>query len=470
MNSSLNSGQLPATGSPSSVSLREYALRISQAVASHPGLNGAWVRAEMIDLRVNGGHCYMELIEKNESGATVAKQRAMIWRNNLERLRLKFFNATGSDIMNGLKVMVRCSATHHPVYGLSIVIDDIDPSYTIGDFERLRREILEKLQKEGILNRNKELKLPVVPQRIAVISSATAAGYQDFMDQLEHNPGGYKFYTHLFPAILQGNQTASSVIAALKKIEMVIDLFDCVVIIRGGGATTDMNGFDDYELARCVATYSLPVIVGIGHERDNCVLDYIAAVRCKTPTAVAAYLSEAASKAWNNAVSLMQQISRYATDRLEGEHRILAQSQTLIATVARGRVDRERMRISHISEALPLGISRLTSAASTRLESAMQLIASAASHATERRRLQLDNMADSLRQILPSVIERNSSRLDSMESLVEAYSPSNTLRRGYSITLADGKAVTDASDLKPGQLLLTRLKEGVVESIVEKAR
>lgn len=429
----------------SPVSLLQFTTQIGNAIRRSPELYSAWIVAELSDLRIAGGHCYMELIEKNQAGQTVAKIRAMIWRSGLPQLRQKFLQATGRDLQSGLKVMVQGTATHHPVYGLSVTISDIDPSYTLGDLDRLRREILERLQKEGILNANKSVPLTAAPQRIAVISAAGAAGYGDFINQLDGNAGGFTFYPHLFGAVMQGERTAPSVIAALEAIEMTIDLWDCVVIIRGGGSTTDMNGFDDYELARAVALFPLPVIVGIGHERDRCVLDEIACVRCKTPTAVASFLVDRLGEAWNQADRLTRAIAQYASDRLVGEQRRLAQAGVAVPSFAQQRVEREKINLHRLSEGIPMSVSRATTGANARLDADLKMV-----------RLAAD-----------AVIARAGEYLKSRESLLEVLDPKNTLKRGYSVTRIGGHAVTDASQVKAGDVLETVLFNGTIESTVK---
>lgn len=250
-----------------------------------------WVCAEVSELHVNAaGHCYLELIEKNARGATVARQRAMIWAPVFRLLKPYFEQETGFAFSAGIKVLVQVSVAFHELYGMSLVIGDINPTYTLGDAARRRAEILRRLVDEGVIDMNRELALPIVPQRIAVISSGTAAGYGDFIDQLQNNPYRYVFYPVLFPAVMQGERTESSVIEALNRIYAAIDHFDCVVIIRGGGATSDLGSFDSYPLAANVAQFPLPVVVGIGHDRDETVLDHVAAVRVKTPTAAAEWL------------------------------------------------------------------------------------------------------------------------------------------------------------------------------------
>lgn len=272
------------------ITLREFNNRIKRLL-NNPAVCNCWICADLSDVNVRGGHCYLELLEKDErTGATVAKMRGIIWANRFAYLRQKFVQVTGQDLRSGLKVMLEVSVNYHEQYGISLIITDIDPSYTLGDMERLRREILTRLKAEGIIDMNKQLEFPVVPQRIAIVSAAGAAGYGDFMNQLHNNAYGLQFYTCLFPAVMQGKETVPSVTAALDRINRHIDLFDCVVIIRGGGSTSDLNSFDDYNLAAHVAQFPLPVVVGIGHERDVTILDYVACRRVKTPTAAAELL------------------------------------------------------------------------------------------------------------------------------------------------------------------------------------
>ena len=282
------------------ITLRQLATLVAKQL-QNPLLQNRWVTADLSDVGVKGGHCYLELIEKDDAGATVARIRGMIWANNYSRISANFQAVTGGKIQSGIKVMLCVSVNYHAQYGMSVVINDINPEFTLGDMERRRREILARLKAEGVDNMNKSLAISTpVPQRIAVISSDSAAGYGDFMNQLNNNPRGYKFYTCLFRATMQGRDTSPTIIAALMRIAEHIDLFDCVVIIRGGGATGDLNSFDDYDLANNVAQFPLPIITGIGHERDNTVLDYISWFRVKTPTAAAEWLIAQADKMMNS--------------------------------------------------------------------------------------------------------------------------------------------------------------------------
>lgn len=426
------------------MTLSEFQQLLGNSIRMNREIQNVWVQAELSDLRLNGGHCYMELVEKDDSGMMRAKLRAMIWSSTAQALRRKFFEATGRDLANGLKVQVRGSATHHNLYGLSFNIYDIDPSYTLGDMERLRREILERLTREGLINRNKMLPVPAAPQRIAVISAEGAAGYGDFMNQLTQNPDGFKIYTHLYPAVMQGDRTVPTVMKALEDVACDADQWDAVAIIRGGGATTDLNSFDNYELARAVATFPLPVIVGIGHERDRTVLDEIACIRCKTPTAVAEYIIGALRTSYAHIVDMVRRIARYSADALKGEHLRLANLGQMIPAFVKNRVLRSRMQLTEIS-------TRLRSSSASRIASA---------------RNELDRTALRLENALHNISSRESKRLEHIGSMLQALSPENTLRRGYSITRLNGKALTNAGNARPGDVITTTLSKGTVTSTI----
>lgn len=426
------------------MTLSEFQQLLGNSIRMNREIQNVWVQAELSDLRLNGGHCYMELVEKDDSGIMRAKLRAMIWSNTAQTLRRKFYEATGRDLSNGIKVQVRGSATHHNLYGLSFNIYDIDPSYTLGDMERLRREILERLTREGLINCNKMLPPPSVPQRIAVISAEGAAGYGDFINQLKNNSDGFAVYTGLFPAVLQGERTVQTVMAALDKVALTRDMWDAAVIIRGGGATTDLNSFDNYELARAVATFPLPVIIGIGHERDRTVLDEIACIRCKTPTAVAEYIIGALRISYSHISDIVRRIARYSADAIKGEHLRIANLGQTIPAFAKNRILRSQM---HLSE---LRASLRTSTAS-RISSAQNA---------------LDRTAIRLQNSLNNVTTRETKRLEHLESLLRVLSPENTLRRGYSITRLNGKAITEAAATKPGDVITTTLSSGFITSTI----
>ena len=420
--------------------------RLVASLVQRPETQNVWVTAELSDVAVRGGHCYMELLQKDDRGLQVAKARGVIWASLYPSIDSQFYAATGQRFASGLKVMLRVSASMHPVYGFSLVVSAVNPEYTLGDLLQRRRAILERLKREGILNLNRELKWATpVPQRIAVISAAGAAGYGDFMNQLHTNPSHLRFVTRLFPAIMQGNSAPPSIIAALDQVAAEADQWDCVVIFRGGGATSDLQAFEDYDLAANVAQFPLPVVIGIGHERDITVLDYIANTRLKTPTAVAEWLIAQGESALTWLQNTGQRILQIASQRISGNKEQLAHAEGLLPVLAQGAVARSLTKLRKAA-------ATLDSVSSLRIQPQLT-------------RLQM--IADSIPVSALRAIERQRQLLDSRAELLEALSPHATLARGYSITRVNGRAVTDASQVKPGEVLETTLANGTLRSVAE---
>lgn len=420
--------------------------RLVASLVQRPETQNVWVTAELSDVAVRGGHCYMELLQKDDRGLQVAKARGVIWASLYPSIDSQFYAATGQRFASGLKVMLRVSASMHPVYGFSLVVSAVNPEYTLGDLLQRRREILERLKREGILNLNRELKWATpVPQRIAVISAAGAAGYGDFMNQLHTNPSHLRFVTRLFPAIMQGNSAPPSIIEALDQVAAEADQWDCVVIIRGGGATSDLQAFEDYDLAANVAQFPLPVVIGIGHERDITVLDYIANTRLKTPTAVAEWLIAQGESALTWLQNTGQRILQIASQRISGNKEQLAHAEGLLPVLAQGAVERS--------------LTKLRKAAAT--------LDSVSARRIQPQLTRLQMIADSIPVSALRAIERQRQLLDSRAELLEALSPHATLARGYSITRVNGRAVTDASQVKPGEVLETTLANGTLRSVAE---
>ena len=381
-----------------------------------------WVEAELSECRESCGHCYMELIQKDELSATpIAKAPAKCWANKWLTIRPYFERTTGQQLHAGMKVLLKVYPQFHEAYGFSWIVSDIDPTYTLGDMARKRQEIIQKLKAEGVFDLQKELQLPMFCQRIAVISSQTAAGYGDFCNQLADNPYGFQFETQLFPAIMQGEGVEQSIIAALEHIYN--EPFDCVVIIRGGGATSDMSGFDTLALAENVANFPIPIITGIGHDRDESILDMLSHTRVKTPTAAAAFL-----------ISHLKEV----LDIING-------SQELITRYAQQKLSTLNSQLSTLSESIP----RLFSLVKTRQEAKI----------------------DSLWIKIPMLLERkltgDTHRLQLIEERLKALDPTLLLARGYSITMHNGHAVRDASQLPPGAEIETRLAKGIITSVVK---
>lgn len=390
-----------------------------------------WVEAELSECRESRGHCYMELIQKDELSATpIAKAQAKCWANKWLTIRPHFERTTGQPLHIGMKVLLKVYPQFHEAYGFSWIVTDIDPTYTLGDMARKRQEIIQKLKAEGVFDLQKELQLPVFCQHIAVISSQTAAGYGDFCNQLADNPYSFKFETQLFPAIMQGESIGQSIIAALERIyqmqtedlELRTSLFDCVVIIRGGGATSDMSGFDTLALAENVANFPIPIITGIGHDRDESVLDMVSHTRVKTPTAAATLL----------------------IDHLKAVQETIEGAQSMITHYVQQKLSIANSHLSIISESIP----RLFSVVKTRQEAKI----------------------DALYTRMPMLIERRltteSHRLQLIDEKLKALDPALLLARGYSITLHNGKSVRDPQQLQPGDEIETRVEKGIIKSII----
>lgn len=406
-----------------------------------------WVQAELSDVRTNySGHCYLEFVQKDARGnALVAKARGIIWNNVFAQIKPYFEQETGQAFVSGIKVLVKVTVDFHELYGYSLTVIDIDPTYTLGDMARRRKEILLQLEKEGVLTLNKELEMPELPQRIAVISSATAAGYGDFCNQLLHNSGGFVFYPKLFPAVMQGDKVESSIVSALDNIYKEADRWDVVVIIRGGGATSDLSGFDTYGLATNCAQFPLPIITGIGHERDDTVIDMVSHTRVKTPTAAAEFLinrvRQTADKLEQYAAFFYQEIPSLI-DKLKER---LEQWVARIPVKVQMRLQREQFALERIAQRMKAAWGARMWQEQYRLQATRNISVAAAGK-----------------------VQREIHRLDLLEQRVTSASPEILLRRGYSITLKDGKAVTDASTLAAGDELVTWVANGKFKSKVFK--
>lgn len=398
---------------------RQIAAALGRAFASP-----LWVTAEVADIRVaSGGHCYMELVEKDpHTGALLARAHAVLWAGRFVTVRQAFEDATGQPLVQpGLRLLLQVVVQMHEAYGLKLIVQDIDPTYTLGEMALRRQQILSRLTAEGMTDMQRSLLLPLLPQRVAIVSAPGAAGYGDFCRQLEANDWGARFYTHLFPAIMQGPETEASVIAALERIYRHAELFDVVVIIRGGGGTADLASFDSYDLAVHVANFPLPVLTGIGHDRDHTVLDAVAHTSVKTPTAAAALL----------------------IDRVAQQAARLDEAQRRVCDLARRRIEREQQRIARAAIAARATRSRLAALGA-----------------------QLTLAAERIRLYARGRIERDAQRHIALQTTIRLVQPDLILRRGFSITRADGHAVRHPDEVAPGQVLVTQLAGGTVTTVV----
>ncbi len=406
-----------------------------------------WVEAELSELRTSPqGHCYMELVQKDaESNTPVARAQAKCWRQTWFAVDKRFRQATGQTLHAGMKVLLRVRVNFHEAFGFSWIVDDIDPYFTLGDMARRRQEILAKLKAEGVIDLNKGLPLPLFAQNIAVVSSATAAGYGDFCRQLADNEYGFSFRTRLFAASMQGEQVEASVIAALNSIYAEAYRYDCVVIIRGGGATSDLSGFDTLALAENVANFPLPVITGIGHDRDESVVDFVAHTRVKTPTAAAAFLIA----------------------NLKGVADRLTDAERRIARTATARKDLEKERLNRLQDRIPTLFSAIKSRQEARLASLTGHMATASTRRMETERRKTETMTARLYPLPQRRLTAERHRIELLAQRANALDPKWLLKRGFSITTVGGKVVHDAKALKSGDKIETRFGQGKVTSTVD---
>lgn len=405
-----------------------------------------WVQAELAECRESRGHCYMELIEKDELNNTpIARSSAKCWKSTWSVVRPYFERETGQRLHAGMKVLLKVYAQFHEAFGFSWIVTDIDPTYTLGDMARRRQEIIAHLKAEGVFDLNRELYMPLFPQRIAVISSATAAGYGDFCNQLADNPYGFYFSTQLFEATMQGEATEQSIIQALNRIYLSVNNFDVVVIIRGGGATSDLSCFDSLPLAENVANFPLPIITGIGHDRDESIIDMVAHTNVKTPTAAAALL-----------ISCLK-------DVLDA----INQAETTITRRVRSQLEMEKLRLNRITSILPRLFPTIKARQETRLDALYNRISSHVGQTLLTCNARLITLEQKLPLVAVQRISTEKHRLAIMEEKSKLLDPTLLLSRGYSITLKDGKAIRDPKSLTSGDEIVTRLEKGTIKSIIK---
>ncbi len=383
-----------------------------------------WVIAEISEIKENSaGHCYLELIEKHPGDNNVrARIKAIIWSKRYRFVKSLFENITGESIKDGLKVLVKAKVEYHEIYGLSLVITDIDPAFTVGEMAIKRQQIIHRLEQEGVFTMNKEIDFPIAPQRIAIISSKNAAGFTDFINQLKGNNYGYTFYTALFESSMQGTDTEKGIIDALNNIADKADLFDLVVIIRGGGSQADLSWFDNYNIAYHITQFPLPVITGIGHDKDMSVTDLVANKALKTPTATAELLIECISAAENHIFEMWQEI------------RDISVQYTSTAGIA-----------------LINQISRLTTASKSFSQVKSYLV---------------ESFHTSLKNKTVNYVDSKNAKLKLLEVTLNILNPDNVLKRGYTITSLNGKILKSKESIRKDDALETRFCDGTVSSKV----
>ncbi len=404
-----------------------------------------WIIAEISEMRIAAnGHCYMELIEKDETtGKLQAKASAHIWKFALKLIKSDFEKQTGQRLSTGLKILIAVEPTFHELYGYSLNIIDIDPTYTLGDISRHRQEIIRQLEADGVLTLNKELPLKRPTLRIAVVSSSTAAGYEDFIHQLKNT--SFRFVTKLFPAVMQGEEIEDSIIAALDDIAAQASAWDCVCILRGGGAVSDLQGFESYKLAANVAQFPLPVLTGIGHERDETVLDIVAHTHLKTPTATAAFLIDQAQAE----IETIKDLEAYIYNNIA-------------KTISQRQAEFEKLsyRVSAYS-------SQFCNRASNTLSQIYERIKLKGRNRIAKEHTRNEILADSIPRLVKFALERSRNLIALTEQKIKMTSPERILSLGYSITSHNGHILTDIAKLNEGDMIETHVANGKIISRIE---
>lgn len=405
-----------------------------------------WIVAEISECNENyRGHCYLELIEKQEEeDQIIAKARATIWSSAYRIIKPYFETTTGQGIQPGIKIMVKVKVNYHELYGLSLNITDIEPTFTVGELERQKRAIINRLTKEGIIDLNHQLPFPVLPKNIAIISSATAAGYGDFCDQLDNNQNGYAFHYNLFPAVVQGMEAETSIMAALDKIFEYEKLFDVVVLIRGGGSQTDLNCFNSYMLASYVAQFPIPVLTGIGHERDETITDMVAYTALKTPTAVAEFLVDSFSIAEDQQYELISRFRETVLDQLAFHENLLQNNSTQLKNVVSKQIHIKDTGLNELKFSL-------SHTCSLSFSTNMGII---------------NQFTDNFKHGIHLKMEAMKYQLQAMQMQLSLNNPQNILKRGYSITLKEDKPVIDANEIEKEEVITTLLYKGSLKSKV----
>jgi len=453
--------------SPEKITLFDLNQKVKEALAL-TFQTQYWVIAEISEIKENSsGHCYLELIQKEDlKDSPKAKARATIWAYTYRMLKPYFETTTGRPLSSGMKVLVSVEVVFHEVYGFSLNITDIEPSYTVGDIEKKRREAIEKLTAEGVFDMNKGLQLPMLPKRIAVVSSPTAAGLQDFVNQLLSNKYGYKVEHTLFTANMQGVAAEESIISALNRIYDIHSEFDLVAIIRGGGSQADLSCFDNYWLAAHVAQFPLPIISGIGHDKDISVVDLVAHTMLKTPTAVAEFILDKFIEADSLIFELMERLEMTLEETFSNQRIQFEKNLTSIAPYILQSTSHERLVIERIQKKLAIATNQFLTDEQTNITKTVKSFEVNTLIQLSDSKSRIKQGTLSLLNNTQHLISNQYYKIDRVETLNSSLNPANILKRGYSITLFNGKVLKDSTYVEQGSLIRTILNKGELESII----
>ena len=427
-----------------------------------------YIKAEILKLNYYpySGHCYPELVER-EGNTIKTEMRAVIWSANFQDINRRFVQITGEPLKENIRILCLATVQFSPKHGLALHIENIEPSYTLGEMVRNRQEVIDRLKKEQVFDLNRQLPMPTLPKRVAVISVETSKGYSDFMQTLHDNEQGYVFYTELFPSILQGDKAITGIMSQLQKIEQRRDDFDVVVIVRGGGGDGGMSCYDDYDLTHRVATFPLPVLTGIGHSTNLTVTDMVAHARFITPTDVAFSLIEDFRRFEEQLNDCMAKIAQRVQAQVAEAREAFVRTETAFRYKLPKVLDVHRNRLGEIAKELVFKSKELTMNENFRLKSTAQSINRNLQVRFGEERQRLDRLQELLPKGTAALLQKRLRECDTLEGKLRLLSPENVLRRGYSITLKDGKAVTDAADLTPGDRIISRFHHGEIASTVE---
>jgi len=449
-------------------SLKELNLLVKETLSQYLS-QAYWVVGEISEIKEHySGHCYLELIQKDEeSDNIVARARATIWSYSYRMLKPYFESSTGRKLVPGLKVMVLAQVNFHEVYGYSLNITDIEPTFTIGDIELKRRETINRLIADGVFDMNREQTLDLLPNRVAVISSPQAAGYEDFRKQLLGNKARYRFSLKLFEAVMQGEDAETSIIQALSNIYNEIDRFDLVAIVRGGGASADLSCFDSYTIASHIAQFPLPVITGIGHEKDTTVADLVAYKTVKTPTALAEYLIDLASEAEQLYLTLFDSLVELSTSYTESSKSQLIAFADQLKSASQFTVFHHKNRLTKTWSSLPALAKFYTYKNLSQVNDLKEQVKSVAENYINSPKIAIEKYQKDLKVYALQTLSANKQKVDFFGRLIETMNPTNTLKKGFTITMVDGKCVKSASEIKEGILITTKFWDGEIRSKVE---
>lgn len=427
-----------------------------------------WVVAEISDLKENAsGHCFLELVEKKDASERLtARCSGVIWASIWRMLKSYFETSTNRPLSRGLKVLLQVTPEFNELYGFSLVVRDIDPTYTMGDLAMQRKHTIEQLKVDGVWDMNRQLELPVVIQRIAIVSSEKAAGLIDFLKHLTENPYGFRFNIKLFQAIMQGNMAEASIVEALDSIFAQIERFDVVVVIRGGGAKTDLQCFDSYHLASNIAQFPLPVLTGIGHEQDDSVVDMVAHTRLKTPTAVADFIVSSALTFSNELIELESRLVESVQFIFNKEKEQIDDLLQHIPELVRYELGREKQDVLQLSLMVSQRVSKLLDRQNNQLNRSLYAVSHASSLSVQRQNVSLKLLMQRIQHSAKSAMQLQKHRLQMAAQLAAVVDPDAVLKQGYSLSTANGKLVRSADELTSGSVLVTRFGKGKAQSVI----